>query len=197
MRRLAIFDHVTPEGYFAAADGNLDWFVHDEEVAEYGMKGFPRTDTILFGRKTYEMMAGFWPHAADRPDPHPSRQSASIPAMAKYMNETQKVVFSRTLKAATWSPTRILREVDASAIEAMKREPGKDMIVLGSGSITSQLAELGLIDDFEFLVDPVLLGAGRPLFRDVTRTTRLELVDVKRFRSGNVLLTYTRVGQGR
>lgn len=184
MRRISIFEHMTPEGYFADADGHVHWFIHDEDAAADSMERFPGTDTCLFGRRTYEMMASFWPNVTEG--------SPSMLAMARWLAEATKIVFSRTLAEATWRNTRIVRDLDPRAIEAIRREPGKGILVLGSGSIVSQLAQHGLVDEYQLLVAPVLLGAGRPLWRDVSTTTPLALADVKKYPSGNLMLRYTR-----
>ena len=115
-----------------------------------------------------------------RPDPHGAgRRSPTMRAMAIWLNETPKLVFSRTLKDVTWRNSRLLHELDPREIEAMKRQPGEDMIVFGSGSIVSQLTQHGLIDEYQFVVGPVLLGSGRPLLSGVSQSLRLDLLEAK------------------
>jgi len=101
-----------------------------------------------------------------------------------------KLVFSRTLKEVTWENSHLLHELNPGKIEAMKRQPGKDMIVFGSGSIVSQLTQHGLIDEYQFAVSPILLGSGRPLLNGSSKGLRLELLEAKAYRSGNVILRY-------
>jgi len=103
-----------------------------------------------------------------------------------------KLVFSRSLKDVTWQNSRILHEFEPREIETMKRQPGKDMIVFGSGSIVTQLTQHGLIDEYQFVLCPILLSSGRPLFSGVSKNTRLELVEAKPYPSGDVMLRYTR-----
>jgi dihydrofolate reductase len=103
-----------------------------------------------------------------------------------------KLVFSRTLKDVTWRNSRVLHELDPHEIEAMKRQPGNDMIVFGSGSIVSQLTQHGLIDEYQFVVSPILLGSGRPLLSGVSESSRLDLLEAKQYPSGNVMLRYAR-----
>jgi len=112
--------------------------------------------------------------------------------MATFINEATKVVFSRTLQDVTWRNSRLLHELDPREIEAMKREPGKDMIVFGSGSIVSQLTQHGLIDEYLFVVSPILLGRGRPLLSGVSKSLRLDLLEATAYRSGSVMLRYAR-----
>jgi dihydrofolate reductase len=197
MRRIVTFDRVSADGYFAAPDGNLDWVVPDDEVDKSGAEGIPGTDTILFGRRTYEQFEGFWPHALDdsptAPDPHAAgRRSPAIRAMAIWINEATKVVFSRTRKDVTWKNSRLRHEIDPREIEAIKRQPGKNMIIFGSGSLVSQLTQHGLIDEYQFVINPILLGSGRPLLAGVTKSSKLELLEAKPYRSGNVVLRYAR-----
>jgi len=196
LRRILAFDRVSADGYFAASDGGLDWVVQDEEVDREGAAGIPRVDTILFGRRTYEQFASFWPHvspdAPTAPDPHGPRRSKEILAFARILNEANKVVFSRTLPEATWRNSHLRRELDPREIQAMKDEPGKDMIIFGSGSIVSRLAEHGLIDEYQLVVSPVLLGSGRPLVSGLGQSVPLALLAVRQYPSGNVMLRYAR-----
>ena len=196
-RRIVMFNWMTANGYFAGADGNLDWVVPDEEQAKAAVDGIPLFDTVLFGRWTYELFEKFWKHAVDdsstAPDPHhPGRRSREHRAIALWLNEMTKLVFSRTLKDVTWRHSRVLHALDPREIETMKRQPGKDMIVFGSGSIVSQLTQHGLIDEYQFVVCPFFLGSGRPLLSNVSTDSRLDLVEAKQYPSGDVLLRYAR-----
>jgi dihydrofolate reductase len=195
-RRILVFDRVSADGYFSGPDGGLGWTVPDDDVDKAGAEGIPGVDTILFGRRTYEMFAAFWPRVQGEPaaaDPHdPRRRSPQLQAFARSLDESTKLVFSRTLKEVTWRGSRLLPELDPRAIAALKREPGKDIIVFGSGSIVSQLTEHGLVDQYELVVNPVLLGGGRPLVSGLPTSVRLALVEARPFPSGNVLLRYAR-----
>jgi dihydrofolate reductase len=196
-RRIVMFNRVSADGYFAAPDGNLNWVVPDSEVDRAGAEGIPQTGAIMFGRKTYEMFEKFWPHvgkgSAPPSDPHaPGRQSPELLNFAKVLNESPKIVFSRTLASASWQNSTIAREVDPAAIAAMKREAGKNIIIFGSGEIVSVLTRHGLIDEYHFVVCPVLLGGGKTLLNDVAKQASVKLVDSKTFPSGNVSLRYER-----
>ena len=198
MRRIVMFNRVSADGFFAAADGNLDWIVRDPEVDRHGASGIPRTDTVILGRRTYEQFASFWPHVLDSPapvDPHgPGGFSPELHAFARALTDMTKLVFSTKLKKVTWENSRLQRDIDPHAIEAMKRQPGKDMIIFGSGSIVTQLTRHGLIDEYQLIVNPVLLGSGQPLLAGLTGTAALELLEARRFPSGNVMLRYARAG---
>lgn len=198
MRRIVVFQWLTADGYFAGPDGNLSWVVPDEEQARAAADGIAGFDTVLFGRRTYELFEGFWRHAIDDdsstvPDPHrPGRRSRDHRVIAVALNEMTKLVFSRTLTDVTWSNARLLHELDPREIETMKKQPGKDIIVFGSGSLVSQLTQHGLIDEYEFVVCPILLGSGRPLLSGVSRRLKLDLREARRYQSGDVMLRYAR-----
>ena len=196
-RRIVMFNWMTANGYFAGADGNLDWVVPDEEQAKAAVDGIPLFDTVLFGRRTYELFEKFWNHPLDdfstAPDPHrPGQRTREHREIAIWLNEMTKWVFSRSLKDVTWRNSRVLHDLDPCEIETLKRQPGKDMIVFGSGSIVSQLTQHGLIDEYQFVVCPILLGSGRPLLSGVSQHMRLELMEAKPYPSGDVLLRYAR-----
>jgi dihydrofolate reductase len=189
------FSRVTADGYFTSPDGKLDWVVPEPQIDKEAGEGMSGQGAILFGRRTYEMFQAFWPHALEdpgtAPDPHmPGRRSPEIRAMAVWINEAAKVVFSKTLEDVTWKNTRLLHAFDPREVEAMKKQPGPDMLIFGSGSIASQLTEHGLIDEYRFVVGPVLLGSGRPLISGVPKSSRLDLLEAKTYPSGNVMLRY-------
>jgi dihydrofolate reductase len=172
--------------------------VPDEEQARAAADGIAGFDAVLFGRRTYELFEGFWRHAIDDdsstvPDPHrPGRRSRDHRVIAVALNDMTKLVFSRTLTDVTWRNARLLHELDPREIETMKKQPGKDMIVFGSGSVVSQLTQHGLIDEYEFVVCPILLGRGRPLLSGVSRSLKLDLREARRYQSGDVMLRYAR-----
>jgi dihydrofolate reductase len=195
-RRIVMFNQVSADGFFADSEGGLDWVVQDPEIHERAAAGMPHTDAILLGRRTYDGFAAFWPSAlADlqASGPHgENKTSASFAAMARWLNDTKKHVASRTLRRAGWNNSEVVPELDQAIVRSLKQAPGKDMIIFGSGSIVSQLSEARLIDEYRFVVCPVLLGSGRSLFGQKSLHLGLRLAEAKELRSGNVLLTYTR-----
>jgi dihydrofolate reductase len=189
MRKVIVSMMVTLDGFFAGPNGEIDWHVVDEEFNAYASDLLDSVDTILFGRVTYQHMASYWPSPlAIRNDP----------IIAGKMNQLSKIVFSRTLDKVewgNWNNARLVKENIAQEITAMKQKPGKDMVILGSGSIVSTFARLGLIDEYRIIVNPVVLGDGMPLFKGVHDRMHLKLVRTRPFRSGNVLLVYAPVGK--
>jgi len=138
-------------------------------------------NTLLFGRVTYEQMASYWP------TPHAIKND---PIVAEGMNNADKIVFSRTLKKVEWSNTRLVKDNIEEEIKKMKQMPGKNMTLLGSGSILTQFAEQGLIDGYQIMVNPVVLGDGTPIFKGIKHKLNLKLTTTRTFRNGIVLLCY-------
>ena len=197
MRKILTYDSVSADGYFAAPDGNLNWTVPEDALEREARENMadPGPGTVLFGRKTFDMFEKFWPHVLQDPqtpaDPHaPHRRSEGLRAMAEYLNEANKIVFSQSRKSSSWKNTRFLPELTREAVERLKHERGKDIMVFGSGSIASKLTELGLIDEYQFIVAPVFLGGGRSLLTGIPVTTRLELLEAKSYPSGNLKIRY-------
>ena len=172
---------VTLNGYFEGPNGDIRWHRHGAEEQQYSVEGLKSESILLFGRKTYEMMASYWP------TPMAAQNS---PLVAEGMNKAEKIVFSRTLEKAEWINTRVVRDNIFEEIKAMKNSPGKDMTILGSGSIVTQFAEHRLIDEFQIMIDPVAIGEGSTIFKNIKTKLDLKLVGSRTFKSGVVLLTY-------
>ena len=186
MRRLKVFDQVSLDGYFVDASGDMSWAHRgDREWNDFTIGNASGGGVLVFGRVTYEMMASYWPTP---------QASQANPLVAKRMNEAQKIVFSRTLERAPWSHTRLVKGDLAAEVRKLKQEPGEDMVIMGSGTIVAQLAQAGLIDAYQLVVNPLVLGAGRTLFEGLTKRLDLELTDTRRFANGNVVLWYESAG---
>ena len=184
MRKLIVFNHVSLDGYFTDAKGDMSFARNDNQDAEWD--AFVASNAsgggmLLFGRITYELMANFWPtpFAAE-----------SMPVVAQQMNNLPKVVFSRTLDKVSWNNTKLVKGDMTGEIRRMKKETGEDMVIFGSGSIVSQLAQEGLIDEYQIVVDPVALGKGRTMFDGIKEKLPLKLKKSRTFGNGNVLLCY-------
>ena len=173
--------------FWAAITPTHSWHQHgNEEEGEFAAEGAQSDSIILFGRKTYDMMAGFWP----------TPEALKImPAVAEGMNRSEKIVFSRTLKEAHWQNTKIISTGMVEEVKKLKASAKKDMVILGSGSVLTQLAEAGLMDSYQFLLDPVALGAGTTLFNGMNRALNLTLTSSRTFKSGAVLLSYDSVNK--
>lgn len=195
MRRIVAFDKVSADGYFTTKEGNLDWAIPEPELDQSIARNMGGPGALLFGRKTYEMFESFWPHVANdsdtAPNPHvPGERSPEMKAFAVWINEAEKLVFSRTRKDFSWKNTRHLRELTPKAVESLKAEKGADLLIFGSGQVVSQLSEHGLVDEYWFVVSPLLLGSGRPLVSGLAKSRRLQLLEAKAFPEGNVSVRY-------
>ena len=185
MRRLIVFNMISLDGYFVDENGDMSWAhsdrSNDAEFNEFVQNNAKGGGELLFGRKTYELMASYWPTPA---------AMNNDPVVAEGMNNMTKVVFSRTMDKAAWKNTRFVRGNIAEEMRKMKNEPGKDMVIMGSGEIISQLAPEGLIDEYQILVIPIVLGKGRTMFEGIKEKMRLKLVKSRIFLNGNVFLCY-------
>ena len=181
MGKLIAYNFTTLNGYFKGVDNDISWHRHGEEENGFAADNLEAKATLLFGRVTYEMMAGFWPTsiAAD-----------NMPEVAKGMNEAEKIVFSTTLENVDWENTTLVKGDLIEAVRKLKAIPGKVMTILGSGSIITQLAEARLIDEYQFMIDPVAIGKGTPSFQGLTQKLDLKLTAHRVFESGVVLLSY-------
>ena len=190
MRRLSVFENVTLDGYFSGVDGDLSW-AHtndgDPEWNAFMSENASGGGVLLLGRITYDMMVSWWPTP---------QAMETMPVVAERMNNLPKVVFSRTMERTTWNNTHIVRDDIAAAVRSMKKESGPDMVILGSGSIVAQLAQKDLIDAYQIVVNPVVLGRGRTMFEDVRDPLKLKLAGTRSFRNGNVLLDYEILERG-
>jgi dihydrofolate reductase len=159
-RKIIVSEMVSLDSFFAGPNGEIDWHIVDEEFNQYAIDLLNTVDTILFGRKTYQLFESYWPAAATNPS-----TSKSDLEIAHDINNITKIVFSRTLGSVEWKNARLVKEVIPGEIVKMKQQPGKNMVVYGSGSIVSTLMNLGLIDEYRIIVNPVILGNGKPLFK--------------------------------
>lgn len=181
MAQLTLFNFITLNGFYKGANGDISWHRHGGEEAEYSAEALQASNTLLFGRMTYEMMASYWP------TPMAIENS---PVVAAGMNQAAKIVFSRTLQKADWNNTRLIKDNIIDVIKKLKQTEQKDMTLLGSGSIVTQFAEHGLIDRYELMIDPVAIGNGTPIFNGIQHNLNLKLTGNRIFKSGVVLLTY-------
>lgn len=184
MRKLIVFNHITLDGFFTDAKGDMSFARNEKPDAEWDAfvaSNAGNGGTLLFGRITYEMMASFWPTPA---------AEQTMPVIAERMNNLPKVVFSRTMQKAAWNNTKLMKGDLTGEIRKMKQEPGENIVIFGSGTLVSQLAQAGLIDEYQFVMDPVVLGNGRTMFDGMKEKVGLKLKSTRSFANGNVLLYY-------
>ncbi len=185
MARLIVFNHVSIDGYFVDENNDMHWAHATKQDAEWNAfvaENASGNGALAFGRLTYEMMAGFWP------SPIAASRDA---ALADRMNSLRKLVFSRTLDQASWSNTRLVKGEAVEQMRLIKQEPGApDVAILGSGKLTASMAAAGLIDEFQVVVNPIVLGKGRTMFEGIPGRLGLRLTKSRAFGNGNVLLCY-------
>ena len=171
----------TLDGYFEGADHDISWHNADnKEFAKFADNQLDETDTLIFGRRTYELMAEFWPS---------EEAIKSEPGTAARMNSFNKVVFSHNPMSTKWhnieSSTNVVEKM-----QELKGTPGKDIAVLGSSNLGITLIQEGLLDEIRIMVNPIIIGKGTPLFDGTDKMLQFVLKASRTFKSGNVLLTY-------
>lgn len=171
-----MFTMVSLDGYFEGLNHELDWHHVDAEFHDFAAAQLRAADLLLFGRKTYELMARYWPTEIAR---------QRDPQIAALMNAKPKLVVSTTMGAAGWQNTRLMGD-----LQALKAQPGGEVLVLGSNQLSVALIEMGLLDEVRLMVAPVAIGQGHSLFTGLSRRLKAQLAESRPFSSGNLLLTY-------
>lgn len=175
----------TLDGYIEGPEHDLSWHNVDDEFNIFAKEQMEEIGTIVFGRRTYQLMESFWPSPQGRADD---------PAVAELMNRTPKVVFSKTLEKVVetdiWKHVTLIKGTVAEAMQQLKKAEGKEIEVLGSNNLCVTLLEVGLLDELRIMVNPVVIGKGTPLFMGIQNKKQFELVNTRKFKNGNVLLTY-------
>ncbi len=179
MRKLIMWNLVLLDGFFEGAKSwDLGWHesVWGDELERLSIDQLKSADMLLFGRVTYEGMAGYWPSAKGE--------------VADRMNNIRKVVFSRTLEKASWNNTKLVKGNAAEEVAKLKEQSGKDLFIFGSANLSSTLMRHHLIDEYRLCLAPIVLGAGTPLFKASPETMKLKLIEARPLKSGGVILRY-------
>ena len=178
--------HLSLDGYAAGPNGELDFMSYDEELAHWADQLMKTVGSPVYGRKTYQLMESYWPTVLA--NPNAPKQAL---AHAQWVENVPKIVFSRTLEKATWNNTRLIKDNITEEIKNLKQEPGKDLVIFGSPGLSTDLVNLGLIDEFRFTVHPVIIGNGLSVFKNNISKHRLKLLETTTLKSGVVTLHYT------
>ncbi|RYY89153.1 MAG: dihydrofolate reductase [Chitinophagaceae bacterium] len=186
MRNIISFMHISLDGFVAAANGALNWVTVNEEIFSYVGRRISRSDTAMYGRVTYEMMESYWPTAGEKPNASQHDKDHS-----RWYAGARKIVLSRTLTSDNASNTAIISDDLGANIRQLKQQPGEDILVFGSPTATHSLMQQDLIDGFWLFLNPVLLGEGVPLFRDIRERKMLKLGNTHQFDCGVMELNYT------
>ena len=183
MRKLGVFNQISLDGYFTDKNGDMSWaHKQDPEWQSFASENASGGGVLVFGRITYDLMAGYWP------TPQASKNN---PTVAERMNNLPKIVFSRTLDKATWSNTTLINGDIVEAMRKLKAEPGPDMVILGSGTVVAQFTDAHLIDEYQVVVNAIVLGDGRTMFGGIKDRVGLRLKEARTFSNGNVVLWYS------
>jgi dihydrofolate reductase len=179
--------HTSLDGFVAGSHGEMNWIKVDEEIFDFVGTMTAQADTALYGRVTYEMMQGYWPEAGNKPNAskHDKEHSA-------WYNSVSKVVLSRTMGKSELQDTQVINDQLSVNINRLKQKEGKNILIFGSPGASQSLLNEGLVDEFWLFVNPIILGKGMPLFKDV-ETANLKLVESKTFASGVIALHYEKL----
>jgi dihydrofolate reductase len=185
MRNLIFFMHTSLDGFVGGPKGEMNWITLDEAMFDFVGTMTDKADTALYGRVTYEMMQAYWPTAGEKPNAskHDKEHSA-------WYNKVSKIVLSKTLSEKGLNNTTVISDNLADNINKIKNQAGKNILIFGSPRASHSLLNQGLIDEFWLFVNPILLGKGMPLFKDVTEITKLKLIESKTFACGVIALHY-------
>jgi len=186
MRKIISFVHISLDGFVAGPKGEMNWIKVDQEIFDHIGKRISETDAALYGRKTYEMMEGYWPTAGDKPN-----ASKHDKEHAAWDKKARKIVLSKTLKKADLTNTQIISDNLADKMNEKQQQKGSDILLFGSPTATHALIERNLIDGYWLFVNPIVLGEGIPLFVDIKDKIKLKLLTTRSFTSGVVELSYT------
>lgn len=185
MRKLIMWNVITLDGYF---EGNQNWdlsfhnVIWGQELEKLSIEQLKSADYLVFGRVTYEGMAAYWTNAEGE---------TAEQEVAKLMNSIPKIVISKTLKSAEWNNTTIISENVSDEIQNLKEQDGKDIYVFGSANLSETFINDNLFDEYRIGIAPVILGSGRPLFRQGITSNNLSLVSIQQLLTGGLVLKYS------
>jgi dihydrofolate reductase len=183
---------MTLDGFSTGPNDEMDYLppFNDEnmwkDLHEEMWKNLEFADTAILGRKTYQIWEKYWPAAAKNP-----QSTENDKKFSRYADETKKIVISSTLNNLEWKNSMLINGNIAEEIKKLKQQPGKNMIVVGGATVAQTFAKLGLIDEYQIVIHPVILGKGKLLLKDLDFRQKLKLIGTKMFNSGAVELSYT------
>lgn len=177
--------HSSLDGFVAGLNGEMNWITVDDEIFDFVTTMTDQADTALYGRVTYQMMEAYWPTAGEKPDASKHDKEHSI-----WYNNVSKVVLSKTISETGLKNTKVIRDNLLENINNLKQQSGKNILIFGSPGASHSLVNFGLIDEYWIFINPVLLGQGIPLFKNLPKLIKLRLVESKTFTSGVIALHY-------
>lgn len=187
MRKIIALMHLSLDGFAADANGGINWVAYNDEVADDVHQLIEQVDTAIYGRTTYQMMAGYWPTVLTKENAQPGELHH-----AQWVEAAYKVVFSTTLDKVEWNNAHLARGDVAGEIARLRQQPGKDMMIFGSPILSHEFMRLGLIDEYRLTISPVILGQGVPYFQKVEAAVPLKLTLDKTYANGLMMVHYVR-----
>lgn len=188
MRKLIFFMHTSLDGFVAGLNGEMDWIKVDDAMFDFVGTMTDQADTALYGRITYQMMESYWPTAGEKPNASKHDKEHSI-----WYNKVSKIVLSKTIKNNEQNNTKVISENISENINKLKQQDGRNILIFGSPSASNAILNKGLVDEFWIFVNPVLLGQGIPLFKDIAASVKLSLIETKTFDIGVIALHYAKL----
>jgi dihydrofolate reductase len=189
MRNIIVSIFLTLDGCFEGPNKELDWHVWDDEMEEYMSDFLNKVDAILLGRVAYQLLADYWPTAIPKLT-MPRNSGEEHPFIIERMNSLPKIVLSKTLDKVEWKNSTLIKENIKEEILKLKQRPGKDLVLFGGANIAFSLQQLGLIDEYRIILNPVILSGGNLFFKGIRDRLSLKLLNLRTFSCGNVLLYY-------
>ena len=188
MRKIVLLEHISLDGYMADANGDIRWIRFNDELAAFGHRATARCDAVIYGRKTYEMMAAYWPAAGERAGATEHERTHSA-----WVNGAERYVVSRSLQSAPWGALGDCTVIsDIHDFAGIKDRPGRDMVLIGSINTARAMIDTGLIDEYYLTLNPAILGGGRRLLEDIHGKIDLRLADSETFSTGVVACHYVK-----
>jgi len=194
MRKIILSMQMTLDGFSTGPNDEMDYLppFNDEkmwkDLHEEMWKNLEAADTFVLGRKTYQIWEKYWPAAASNP-----QSTENDVKFSHFADKIQKIVVSSTIDRVEWKNTTLIKDNVAEEIQKLKQQPGKNLIVAGGATIAQNFAKLGLIDEYQIVVHPVILGKGKLLLKDLNNRQKLKLIETRAYNSGAVELSYSKL----
>jgi len=180
--------HTSLDGFVAGLNGEMDWIKVDDAMFDFVGTMTDKADAALYGRVTYQMMESYWPTAGEKPNASKHDIEHSL-----WYNSVSKIVLSKTIKEVGLKNTKVISENITDNINKLKQQEGKNILIFGSPSASNSILNKGLVDEFWIFVNPILLGQGIPLFKDISQSVKLSLIETKTFDIGVIALHYAKI----
>lgn len=177
--------HSSLDGFVAGSNGDMSWITVDDEIFDFVKTMTDQVDTALYGRVTYQMMEAYWPTAGEQTNASKHDKEHSV-----WYKNVSKVVLSKTINEAGLVNTKVISDNLSENINKLKKQSGKNILIFGSPRASHSLLNEGLVDEFWIFMNPILIGHGTPLFKNVHELTKLKLLETKSFTSGVIALHY-------